>query len=269
MKTPKTILVPTDFSERAHNALGQAVYLADKINAKLVIYHVYHRPAVEKRHTLALAELEKNIDDNFKDLLNSIPKLKNISHEFIRELGLSVEKIAGKLNQNEVDMLVMATKGAKGFNEIWGTKTAKIIKLVDKPVFVIPDNTGLKDLKKLALACDYSSKANEDAITFLTDLAQELKFAIDVVTLNREEKTMIRSEISNRNQLIEQMRSVKASFKFTQHPHIDKGIIEYAMTNNINAVVVLSKSYSFIESLFHESLTEKMVFNSPIPLIVI
>lgn len=269
MKTQKTILVPTDFSERANNALDQAVFLASKIKAKLIAYHVYHRPLAEESHKFNLTDLEKKIDKQFKQLFENHPGLKKISHEFKKELGVSVDNIANKVNNNGIDMLVMATKGAKGINEIWGTKTAKIIKMIETPVFVVPDNTDLKDLKKVALACDYSLKTEAESIGFLTDLAQSLEFSIDVVTLNREEKTMTKSEHNNRNQLIEQLGNVKSSFSFTQHTYIDKGIIEYSKTNNIDAVVVLSKNYSFIESLFHESLTDKMVFNSPIPLMVI
>jgi nucleotide-binding universal stress UspA family protein len=269
VQNPKTILVPTDFSERANNALEQAVYLAKKTHCRLVIYHFYHRPVVEHNSDRALADLEQKINFKFEDLLKVVPDLKKTSYEFKKVIGTTVEKITGRVNTGGVDMLVMATKGAKGLNEIWGTKTAKIIKMIRKPGFVIPDNTNLKDIKKVALACDYSLKTNYEAIRFIADLAEKLDFSIDVVTLNREEKTMTKLEHKHRDQIMELMGNVKATFKFTQHPHIDKGIMAYSKENNMDAVVILSKNYSFIESLFHESLTEKMVFNSPIPLIVI
>ncbi len=269
METNKTILVPTDFSERATNALDQAVFLAQKTHSRLVIYHFYHRPVVDRGSDRALEELEKKIELKFQDLLKVLPDLKNVPHEFKKVIGTTVEKITGRVNTGGVDMLVMATKGAKGFNEIWGTKTARIIKMIQKPAFVIPDQTNLKHLKKVALACDYSLNTNYEAIKFLTDLAEQLNFSIDVVTLNRDEKTMTKLEHKHRDQIMELMGNVKASFKFTQHPQIDKGIMAYAKENNVDAVVILSKNYSFIESLFHESLTEKMVFNSPMPLMVI
>lgn len=269
METSKTILVPTDFTDRANNALDQAVYLAEKTNSSLVIYHFYHRPIADRDADRALAELEEKIEFKFQNLLRLIPNLKQVPYEFKKVIGTTVEKITGRVNTGGVDMLVMATKGAKGFNEIWGTKTAKIIKMIQKPVFVIPDNTSLKNLNKVALACDYSLNTNYEAIKFLTELAEQLNFAIDVVTLNREEKTMTKLEHKHRDQIMELMNGVKASFKFTQHPHIHKGIMAYAKEKDINAAVILSKNYSFIESLFHESLTEKMVFNSPIPLMVI
>lgn len=269
MKTQKTILVPTDFSERAKNAIDQAIHVASRIDARIIIYHVYHRPTTERAQKMSLENLKKKIDRNFDKLLESFPDLKKIHHEFRKELGLTVEKITDLVNKDGIDMLIMATKGASGFNEVWGTKTAKIIKLIDTPVFVIPDNTNLKDMKKVALACDYSLKTDENAIGFLTDLAEKLGFLIDVVTLNREEKTMTKKEKQNRDELIKQMGNDDASFQFTQHPEVDKGIMAYAEANNIDAVVLFPKNYSFIERMFHESLTEKMVFNSPIPLIVI
>jgi len=269
MSNNKTILVPTDFSNLSNNALSQAIHLADNTNAKLIIYHFYHRPIDQRDNDRALVELEEKIEHKFQNLLRELPNLKNVPHEFKKVIGTVVEKITGRVNSGGVDILVMATKGAKGLNEIWGTKTAKIIKMVQKPVFVIPDKTNIKDLKKVALACDYSLKTNYESITFLTDLASKLNFSIDVVTLNRDEKTMTKAEHKHRNQIVELMGNVDTSFKFTQHPDIDKGIMEYSKDNNIDAIVMLSKNYSFIESLFHESLTDKMVFNSQIPLIVI
>jgi nucleotide-binding universal stress UspA family protein len=269
LKTQKTILVPTDFSERANNALDQAVHLAGKINAKIIIYHSYHRPLAEESHVFTLTDLEKKIDKNFKNLLESIPGLKKIPYEFQKELGVSVDNIVKMANNNGIDLLLMATKGAKGFDEIWGTKTAKIVKMIETPVVVIPDGTSLKDLKKVALACDYSLPTDADTIAFLADMAQQLQLNLDVVTLNREEKTMTTKELQNREALVKQLGTIETSFSFTQHPHIDKGIMDYCKDNQISALVILSKNYSYIEQLFHESLTDKMIFNSHIPLIVL
>ena len=40
MFTPKTILVPTDFSESSDRALEKAVDMAEKYNAKVILLHV-------------------------------------------------------------------------------------------------------------------------------------------------------------------------------------------------------------------------------------
>lgn len=269
MKTQKKILVPTDFSERANNALKQAILLANKINGQLIIYHVFHRPMTDGNQTSTLLHLEKNIDAKFKELAKGNHGLDKIPHEFRKALGTSIDKIEEITKEESIDTIVMATKGAKGFDELWGTKTAKIIKRVEVPVFVIPDNTSLDQFKKISLACDYSVSTDFDEIAFLIELAEKLQLTIDVVTLNRDEKTMTRQELSYREMLIGQLEKVKSSFTFTQRPNIEKGIIEYSQTNNIDVIAILPKSYTFIERLFHESLTDKMVFHSPLPLLVL
>ncbi|WP_421897962.1 universal stress protein [Marinoscillum sp.] len=269
MKTLKRILLPTDFSERAGNALDQAIHLADRIGGRLLILHVYHRLVAEEDYTDNPEKLEKSIDKKFAKLLKEHPQLSRVPHEFRKELGLSLDNILDTVQNEAIDLLVMATKGASGFDEIWGTKTAKIIKRVQVPVFVIPDKTSLKRLKKVGLACDYSTSTVNHEMQFLIDLAREMELAVDVITLNRDAKTMIRQELDNREDIINLLDEVKSDFHFTDSNSVEDGLVEYSLANNIDLIAILPKSYSFIERLFNESLTQKMTFHSPIPLLVL
>ncbi len=265
----KNILVPTDFSEISNNALIQAIYLADKIEAKLVIYHVYHRPVTDADSSSALLKIKTAIDEKFKELYKKIPELKDVAHDCIKELGISVDNIIEMTKKESIDLILMATGGAESIDEIWGTKTAKIIKGAEVPVFVIPDHSSLKEIQKVCLACDYSLHADYHDIDLLVKLAEHLNLTIDVVTLNRNERQMTHQELENREMLIKNLKDVESSFSFTHSSNIEEGIIDYSKANNIGLISILPKSYSFIERLFHESLTEKMVFHSRIPLLVL
>lgn len=265
----KQFLVPVDFSERADNAVQQAIQLASKMNGEIIFFHAYHRPVSGEGFSHSLSETEKMIDDNFKNLLKRHAALKNIPHEFRKELGVSVDKIVELTEKESIDLLVMATKGAKGVDELWGTKTAKIVKMVEVPVLVIPDNTTLDHLKKLSLACDYSIPTHDKHISFLLDMADQFGLLIDVVTLNRDEKTMTKKEVENRQSLVKQLEKVEASFSHTEHSNIEQGIIAYGKANQIDMIAIMPKSYSYIERLFRESITDKMTFHSPIPLLIL
>lgn len=259
----KTILFPTDFSERANMALAQAFHIVSKLDVKLIIYHVYHRPA---NYVLTV---ENEIDQKFKNLLEENVWLNNIEHEFHRELGISIENIPQFVKNEKVDLIIMATKGANGFDELWGTKTAEIIKNVKIPVLVIPDNTSLEKIGKAGLVCDYSKEADYHSLDFLLNILETQDLDTHIITLNRTEKTMTHEEIVCRMIVRKKLESVKTTFKFTFHDKVDKGIIEYSKSNGIGLIAIVPKSYSFIEQMFHESLTEKMVFRSPIPLLIL
>ena len=139
MKDQKTILFPTDFSPRADRALDEAISFAKKFDYKLLIYHVYHRPIVtEGTSSTLLRQVEGKADKNLNDLEKKHPALKTITYKAWKELGISIDSIVETAKKEEAELIIMATKGAKGFGELWGTKTAKIIKKCVNPSFGNP-----------------------------------------------------------------------------------------------------------------------------------
>ncbi|MBV6646044.1 MAG: universal stress protein [Cyclobacteriaceae bacterium] len=273
MTAIKTILFPTDFSPRANEALAQATIFAHFFDAKLLVYHAYHRPPSNRvgkeQIDRDLVYQESRIEFKFKELLGHTEGLSKLNHEFRKELRLSTEGIIHCAENEEIDLIIMATKGAKGFGELWGTKTAKIVQEVDIPVLVIPDHTTLKDIGKIGLFCDYSAEADYHTLDFLLEIAETRELDIDVVTLNRDEKVMTSHQKAYRQLVRRKLESVPTTFNITFSSHIDQGIIDYSKTNEIGLITILPKNYSFIEHVFHESLTQKMTFHSPIPLLVL
>ena len=125
----KTILFPTDFSKRANYALKETVGLAKKLGAKIIIYHVYHRPATEKvssGHSDRLLEnLERDIDMSFKGLLAENPGLADLDHEFRKELGFLSDCLVNISEKEGISLVCMATKGAKTFGELRRDQSAQ------------------------------------------------------------------------------------------------------------------------------------------------
>lgn len=269
----RAILFPTDFSERSQQALDQAIVYAEKFSMKLIIYHAYHRPVTEwdtsRQLKRTLDDLEKDIDARFQKLLEQHKKLRAVNYEFRKELGLFIENVIDAAQEKDVQLIIMATKGARGFGELWGTKTARIIKSVRVPVLVLPDHTNLEAIGKVGLVCDYSKETNYHTLDFLLELAETLKLDVDVVTLNRDKKTMTTQELAYQQLVRKKLEDVPTTFNFSFNSNVENGIVEYSMNNDIGLIVILPKSYPFIEGLFRESLTQKMAFHSPLPLLVL
>lgn len=270
----KTILFPTDFSDLAEFALKEAIEFGKRLNSfRLIIYHVYHRPVVEGSSaeiiTSSLIGARKAIEKQFDILLSRHPELKKIDYEFRMELGLSVDNILNLTKNEKVDIIIMATEGARGFGELWGTKTARIVQNVGIPILVLPPKTSLLNIKKIGLACDYSENTDFKSLGFLGEIAESLNLKLEVITLNRNEKTLTAPEKLNREGMLHLLERVPSTFSFTSHENIEEGIIAYCTENDIGLIAILPKHYNFIEDLFHESLIEKMAFHSPIPLLVL
>lgn len=269
----KTILFPTDFSERTHPALDQAITYAERLKMKLVIYHAYYRPATEwntgRKLSESLQALEQGIDFKFEKLLDQHKKLRTVPHEFRKGLGISTEGILSAAQEASTHLIIMATKGAKGFGELWGTKTAQIIQDTPVPVLVLPDNTRWEGFAKVGLVCDYSEAANYHTLDFLAELVKALQLEVDVITLHRDEGAMTSQQLAYQQLVRKQLDGVPTTFHSVVHDKVEEGIVDYCQANAIGLIAILPKSYPFIKALFRESLTEKMAFHSPIPLLVL
>ncbi|MGB3780246.1 MAG: universal stress protein [Tunicatimonas sp.] len=269
----KTILFPTDFSERSHRALDQAIACAEKFDMKLLIYHTYTRPVTEWNTARSLNEslqtLERRIDATFEKLPHQHKKLSSVPYAFRKGISLLVEGIISIAQEEEIGLVIMATAGAKGFGELWGTKTALIIKSAPVPVLVLPDHARLETAEKVGLVCDYSKETNYHTLDFLLEWVKTLQLEVDVLTLNRDQKTMTSQELAYQQLVRKKLEEVPTTFHFTFNSQIEEGIMEYSVARGIGLIAILPKSHGFIEGLFRESLTKKMTFHSPVPLLVL
>ena len=133
----KTILVPTDFSDYALFALKAASCIARKVNAKIILAHVYNLPSdgIEMYHY---------IDQYYKEIKTSATKKLNelALKKFLK--GITVEKliltdilmweIVTLDRFKNVDLIVLGSHGKSGFNRVFiGSNTEKIVRLAGAP----------------------------------------------------------------------------------------------------------------------------------------
>ena len=144
MPKVKKILAPTDFSELSKRGIRYALEMARDSSAEVIIYHVidlgddrpegrsplgpYHDMLEDNRRVL-----EKFLSDGFADCINLVEVRQ------IVEFGRSFKNIVEMADQQNVDMIVMATHGRTGLDHvILGSVTEKVVARSSRPVLVIP-----------------------------------------------------------------------------------------------------------------------------------
>ena len=124
------ILIPTDGSESATRAANVAIEVAKKFGAELIVLHVIAVPAGK----VAKAELSPGYDAELKEYFESAhKKADSIVNEVIRlaeakdvkttrliqEYSFSVvETILEQATKNNVDLIVIGTRGLTGFKKL-------------------------------------------------------------------------------------------------------------------------------------------------------
>ncbi len=154
------ILVPIDFSENSKNALRVAAEIARTSGAALEMLHVnvasiYSTPLSEyvavsnfvvedqQYDEKALTELEK-----LKLGLLAIPGFSKLDVTMRVEDGFLYSTVNNVATDDDVDLVVMGTKGASGLNEfLVGSNTEKVIRTAPCPVLAIPEHAEKFDPK--------------------------------------------------------------------------------------------------------------------------
>jgi len=146
----KKILWPTDFSSSSAEALQQVLSLTEKYQAEVHVLYVVedlaHHPDwygafdtahVDKVTDFSIKSAHKKLDQVCEKYLNGCPM-------YIRHVAMGdpAGEILNLIKTGKMDMVVMATRGAKG-QFPFGSVAEKVVKHSPVPVLTIPKkNTG-------------------------------------------------------------------------------------------------------------------------------
>jgi len=264
----KTILVPTDFSANANKALEYASKLALDINAKLVVMNSYQIPSGTSNVMINFADiLEKDskeeLNKNLK-LFQEKPEFAGLEYLPFSCYGYITEAIKMATQQYEIDLIVMGTTGASGIrNKFFGSNTVDAIRHVELPIFVVPLEAEYQPLRNLILASD-QDQSIKNAVNFLLTIVDMNTTKLDIVSVV-DSKGQIDFEESILN---EGIRNIDYQVHQVVNSNVVDGILDYTSKNESDLVVLLRKSYSFIERIMHISVTKKMALHSKKPLLL-
>ncbi len=147
MFEPKKILVPTDFSGYSDNALKQAVDIAEKFNAKIVLLHVIdeniQQCAADYCVNIELIEQLKKqsmitSEDNLKKAIAIAKEKTKVDISLKIGKGAPAEVILDEQLKNGIDLIVIASHGKTGIlRHLIGSVTDKVVRAAKCPVMVI------------------------------------------------------------------------------------------------------------------------------------
>lgn len=137
MFSPKTILVPTDFSEYSDKALQEAIDIAKKYNAKITLLHVIElviHCTVDyclDPQTITQVENESILASKkmIQDQMNKFAEAKAV--EIIADIrkGAPYEEILKAQEEKMIDLIVIASHGQTGVMRFFvGSVAEKVLR---------------------------------------------------------------------------------------------------------------------------------------------
>lgn len=271
----KRILLPTDFSDNAQNALNYAIDLVKKSKGKLFLLHVYELPtfATDSIDPTHLAEEPINYvrlkaHDKLKQIINRY-RLSNIKHRALLREGNVKTEILNAIENFDIDLVVMGPGGTTAEKGLFTESITKsIIQDTARPVFAIPKEANFNEIRKIV----YLSNLNYDETPFLNyiiDFAKIYNACIVVLHFEHNNESMA---TYNNNQavlkdLVNHLDYNKLTYKEMVVKNLNDGIKKYVKDDETVIIAMTTYTTSIFDKLFHKSLTKHILLHTQIPLL--
>ncbi|MCX6012792.1 MAG: universal stress protein, partial [Chloroflexi bacterium] len=175
------ILVPLDGSELAEVTLPYAEDLSTKFGSEIILLHLSKAHEVEQRHMFQIYvnEIINETRENVRKYYGKNPADLKIKAEIL--IGDAAEQIVDYSDQNNIDLIILATHGESGIKR-WdlGSVAQKVIAAAGKPVILVrAKNVDINTIRqrgtirKILLPLD-SSKQSESVMPYVQEMAKKL-----------------------------------------------------------------------------------------------
>jgi nucleotide-binding universal stress UspA family protein len=274
----KNILTPTDFSATAHLAIEHSAFMARLSKATLHLLHVIK--ISEFTYTI---NNPAAIGNDIKDIENfSLQKLNEIAEQLCIKYGISVNTLISKGNPAEeieiavtnynIDIVIMGTHGASGFNEYFiGSNAHKTIKKCHCPVLTVQVDSKKIGFHDIVLPIENTHHSLEK-VNKTIDFAKLYASKIHLLGVHHKIEGATEKQFEL---MLENVETVISHAGLSYDRTIVKGdnlaeqTLKYATKNNADLIVVLTDHESELNDSLLGALAKQMVNHSKIPVLSI
>lgn len=269
------ILIPTDFSDVANNALNYAIKLATKTDAELHILYVKNIPIMDNSfpnevYQSYMLEVEDFTKKNFNDLNEKVLKNANVKFETHTAFGFINDEIQEFIKKQKIDLVVLGTTGASGLQELLvGSNAASVAGEAEVPVLVIPPTSVFEEIVHIVYATDYN-EPEFPAVSRLAYFASLFDADVSVLHVKSDYDNLFDSEHNffSRNKDAAEFTKWKI-VKLPPGESVIESINTFIDQNHSNMIVMAKHNRNFFDKLFHRSLSKQMAYHTKIPLLVL
>jgi nucleotide-binding universal stress UspA family protein len=276
----RKILIPTDFSENANNAIEFAVNLFKYDVSEFYIMHVYQddiyanelaltKANLNKAKAVAKKNSENALDKIVKNITAFSPNPRHTLHT-ISANNLLIEEADDIVDEQNIDLIIMGTKGKTNNKKItFGSNTLQVLKYVQCPVLAIPENYKYTQPKNILFPTNYVIPFKRRELKLLCEIASPYRAIIDVLYISESEKLSMRQG-DNQTFLKEILYQNKINFRIEKSKHIINTIYKYIKANHVDMLVMVNTRHSFLENILFQSTTiDELSLNLDIPFLVL
>jgi len=276
----KNILIPTDFSDNASDALGYALSLLGNTKANIHIVHVvpvHTMPGDIPVNTADIVTVE------LKEARKAMEALEEFSNIFygkgdgaqikvttkvaVGGVAFQIKRIAREVG---VDLIIMGTQGVNHSfaDKVLGSISTTAISDAPCPVILVPKGYKFMPIDNIIFATNLNH-SDPYELWRATELIKPHVGRVRCVYVSKDESKVAKDELEKfAKYMVQHSPSIQTVFNVEESDNIEKTLSEYAENYDAEMIIMHRSKKSFWKSLFGASHTKKMASWLKIPLMV-
>jgi len=275
----RNILIPTDFSANAMNALKYASELFKYDKSRFFIMHAYQDEIFEDEELIkeeTLVKVTKRIADksqsNLEKVLNDIKKISpNPRHSYaiISANNMLVDEADKIVEEENIDIIVMGTRGNTNNKKLtFGSHTLQVLRYVQSPVLAIPEHYAGIQPRHILFPTNYLIPYKRRELKLLCELAAPYRATIDMLYVSDNDNLSMRQQ-NNQSFVRDELCKNEINFKTVKDSSITDAICNYIDKNNVDMLVMVNTRHSFFENIFFKSKLDEITLRIDIPFLAL
>lgn len=276
----KNILIPTDFSNNAWNAILYGITFFKKTQCTFHLVHInatntnssgeaalYVSPDILEETILAEPK------EKLQHLLKRIEKLPlNAKHNFKVQAiyGFLINELKTLVINKKIDLIIMGTKGATGLKSVSiGSNTGNVITKVPCNVMAVPENVCYENIQEIGFPSDLNIAYDIKVLETIKDIILLKRSALRLLYISGANEALSQNQTKVKNFILDYFKDNVCTYHNITGKSIDESVQCFTESRNLDMVIMAAKNLNFLERILFRPTVEKISYHTKVPFLVI
>ena len=249
-KKKNTILVPTDMSDVANNALEHAIEIAKLYRNEILLLHIFEDSVLGSvwgsKNSFKDGLVGQMLGDKLGAMAKDIEEKHGVKVGALIRQGKIYKTILEVSKEIDCDSIVMGTNGAEGIQAIMGSNSSRVISQSEVPVVVVKEKKIGAGYKDIVLPIDLTLESKQK-VWWAVHVGKKFNSIIHIVAEQVDDEFLLKRTKANLNQ-VEQVlteNNIQFTTKMLDHKNYPKEFAEdtlqYAEEIDADLIMIMTQ----------------------------
>ncbi len=265
------ILVPTDFSELAANALTYAQRFAEYLEVpEIDVVHIFAPQTAPDAVVLPpVNELMESREASLQRFIQEASASQKVSLNSSVQLGFPADELTQR--SADYDLIIMSTTGdGTVLERLFGSTSSEVSRRAQCPVLLVPPEASFSEYRHILYASSDLSTSRKTVLQFM-EFNHLFRARVHFLHINDNDGDSYRGERERLFATLFAGPEPEFAFDITeiQAESVSEGLQNYLHEHPIDLAVMVTQRRPFWSAFFHKSQTKAMVLHAEIPMMIL